>query len=272
MSSPPSSPVDQLLTLGICKDSIGVESWLNYPTGFNLTLDHVPDLIRIALMRGDEWSDWETNPAFWAPVHAWRALGQLQAEAAIVPLFDLFLLALETNDDWIFEEMPEVYGLIGPMAIPALSNHLLNSQDKDGIQSLCTSCLEAIALRFPDAQDACVAALTLGLEAFEQNHPSANGSIIAALIELKAIAAAPLMERAFAAHAVDTFWVGDWEDVQVLLGLKSPDELPQRGNLAPWSDILPQKSPERAFSKRTTQQRAKNKMAKQSRKKNRKKR
>ena len=74
-------PVDKLLTFGECSPS---PEWPDY-LALGLGSEHVPDLIRMAI-------DEELNQAasdsleVWAPVHAWRALGQLHAEAAIEPL------------------------------------------------------------------------------------------------------------------------------------------------------------------------------------------
>src|SRR5579864_7878643 len=48
-------------------------------------------------------------------VHAWRALGQLRAVEAVEPLLELFD-RLE-DDDWVHEELPAVFGLIGPARI-----------------------------------------------------------------------------------------------------------------------------------------------------------
>ncbi len=46
-----------------------------------------------------------------------------------------------------------------------------------------------------------------------------NGFIIADLAELGATEAAPLMEEAFAVERVDLSVGGDWEDIQIELGL-----------------------------------------------------
>jgi hypothetical protein len=48
-----------------------------------------------------------------------------------------------------------------------------------------------------------------------------NSYLISSLINLRAVEAAPLMEEAFAANHVDISIVGDWEDVQIELGLLS---------------------------------------------------
>src|SRR6266571_2288106 len=93
------SPVDKLLTLGKA-EPVDSEKWPNY---LELGLD--PE-------EGEE-----EEPEFWAPVHAIRALGQLHAEAAAEPLVNM-LSELE-HDNWIQEELPQIYVLIGPAAIPA---------------------------------------------------------------------------------------------------------------------------------------------------------
>src|SRR5215218_8440609 len=109
------APVNTLLTLGTCKR----DEWPDYLThGFGP--EHIPDLIRMAF--GPELNQAETeSSAVWAPVHAWRTLGQLRAEAAIEPLLTLLSRIDEGQDDWIGEELPEVYEKIGPAAIPALT-------------------------------------------------------------------------------------------------------------------------------------------------------
>src|SRR5947209_10881753 len=96
-------PVNQLLTYGIVEDTLPYDKWPNYlELGFGP--EHIPELIRMATannLRSDEAPDLE----FWAPVHAWRTLGQLHAEAAIEPLLRLF--EDHIGDDWVTEELPE---------------------------------------------------------------------------------------------------------------------------------------------------------------------
>src|SRR5438132_4238107 len=104
-------PVDQLLTYGEAKPG----KWPDYlPLG--LTREHIPGLIRMATDPELNGADSESLEV-WAPVHAWRALGQLQAEEAIEPLLPMFH-GMEENE-WVQDELPEVYGMIGPNAIPA---------------------------------------------------------------------------------------------------------------------------------------------------------
>ena len=107
-----------------------------------------------------------------------------------------------------------------------------------------------------------------------------NAFLVEALVELGAKEAAPLIERAFAEGYVDPMVMGDWEDVQVELGLKSAEEVAPK-QVSKWRDSLLPSSPQApetftpassqmAHKQKAMQKKAKSKMAKLSRKKNRK--
>ena len=61
-----------------------------------------------------------------------------------------------------------------------------------------------------------------------KNGPDLNGFLISHLIDLHAVEAAPLMKQAFDADSVELFVLGDWEDAQIELGLKTAREKPPR--------------------------------------------
>src|SRR5438093_123369 len=77
MSNDYKDPVARLLTLG---DARPVKTWPNY-LELGLSREHVPELIRMATDDELNWADSESLEV-WAPIHAWRALGQLRAEEA----------------------------------------------------------------------------------------------------------------------------------------------------------------------------------------------
>lgn len=77
-SYPP--PVDKLLTYGDCRN---FRDWPDY-LALGFTHEHVDDLIRMGTSEELNWAD-SDSPEVWAPIHAWRVLGQLKAEAAITP-------------------------------------------------------------------------------------------------------------------------------------------------------------------------------------------
>ncbi|HEX6553512.1 MAG TPA: hypothetical protein VF026_12175, partial [Ktedonobacteraceae bacterium] len=143
-----------------------------------------------------------------------------------------------------------------------------------------SSGVQSIAERWPEARSESIAVLSKQLEQFAENDPEFNAFLILDLVHLGAKEAAPLMEQAFAADRVENFVMGDWDDVQVRLGLKSAEEVEQKRSerraeitprLTPSEVTATQVSSEpRRRSAASQRKKAKNKMAKQSRKKNRK--
>ena len=177
------------------------------------------------------------------------------------------------------EELPAVLGMIGPAALPALTAYIADSSYDEDARISAISSVEKIGTRWPEARPVCVALLMKQLELFTENEPEVNGFLILALVELQATEAAPLMEQAFAAERVDPIVIGEWEDVQVELGLKATEEVEQsRSKRFPQTplpstarEMPPPQVPSRERHQRETARRkAKRKLAKQSRKKNRK--
>jgi hypothetical protein len=211
-------PVRKLLTYGIISDY--GRPWADYRS-LGLGPEHVPDLLRMA-------ADEELNGApeeslrVWAPIHAWRALGQLRDETAIAPLLDLLEVAAEEWNEWAQEELPIVLGMIGPAAIPALAAFLADEQKDTYTREDAAQGLKEIAQRHPESREACVSAISGPLERAEQNSPAFNGFLVADLLDLKAVECLDVMERAFDTGNVDETIAGDWPIVQHELGYGPP--------------------------------------------------
>jgi hypothetical protein len=206
-------PVDKLLTQGDCRETI--RKWPDYRQ-LGLTEEHIPELIRMATDKALLFID-SDGEEVWAPIHAWRALGQLKAEVAIEPLLRLFH---ELEDwDWVSEDMPRIFKMIGPVAIPALSEYL--ADESHGLYPRITAmnCLEEIGNTHREVRTACIAPLVRELEKFERNDPTLNGFLISSLVDMQESNAMPLMERAFKADCVDDSIMGDMGDVRVAFGL-----------------------------------------------------
>ncbi|MCX7596939.1 MAG: DUF1186 domain-containing protein [Fischerella sp.] len=159
----------------------------------------------------------------WAPIHAWRALGQLQAEAAIEPLMHLFH-QLE-DSDWVNEEMPKVYGMIGAVAIPKLQTYLADESHGVFPRITAINSLEEICKQHPDTRQKCIDVLTQQLKFFDQNPEEVNGFIVASLLELQAVESAAVIKSAFVAQSVPEDIAGTWDDLCKSLGV-TPDRIP----------------------------------------------
>ena len=215
-------PVANLLQYGDGKSSS--RKWPNYRRELGIEESHIPELIRMA-------TDDKLNQAssdsleVWAPTHAWRALGQLGAKAAVEPLLDLLD---NPDDDWSHSEIPIVMKLIGPSAIPAIQSYLADSSRDLYGRLTAASCLEKLGKRYPKEKEYCIDILAQQLANFKENDPSLNGFLISGLCHLNATNKASDIRRAFAAKRVDYSIIGDWDEVQVQLGLKTRNEVPIR--------------------------------------------
>ena len=216
-------PVDKLLTLGDARDSMS--HWPDY-LAYGLGPEHIPDLIRMAT---DEelYVAGSDSLEVWAPVHAWRALGQFRAEAAAEPLTGLLHRIDDNQDDHVGEELPEVYGMIGPAAIPALATYLADAAHPLYARVAAAHSFGEIGANHPGSRADCVAALTAQLERCAETDPTLNAFLVSYLMDLKAIESAPVMERAFAAGQVELPVAGDWEDVQIEMGLRQTRTTPK---------------------------------------------
>lgn len=208
-------PVSQLLKLG---DVRGKREWLDY-SSLGLTTDHIPDLIRIALDEDLLWADSDTDDV-WVTLHAWRALGQLRAAEAVEPLLTLFDFLDDDIDDWISADLPRALGLIGPDAIPPLRDFLADPEHGQWACVAASNSLVKIAERYPATRAEVVDIISGKLEHFAEQGRQLNACLVANLaMDLHAVETAPIIEQAFAADAVDLSFVGDWEAVQIELGL-----------------------------------------------------
>lgn len=277
------APVAQLFSLGET-GTFEVEDWPNYLER-GLSVEHIPDLIHMATREelNTIGAVVDARPEVLAPMHAWRALGQLHAEAAIDPLLSLFEFeSEERGNETVIEELPEVYGLIGPGALPALATFLTDRSHSEVARSIAADCIVRIAQISPEKRPAAIEILSKQLAAFRQTGAEFNASLIDALVRLEAKEAAPLMEAAINADAADGFLTSGWDLIQVRLGLLSSEEAERRwpasveSSLPPLPSFNPVATPSDTYWRQTPRSpaekkaRHKKKMSQQARKKNRK--
>ena len=224
------SPVAKLLSYGKCDIKRTNEPWPDYlELGF--TEEHIPDLIRMAIDSDLNHANQATLDV-WAPLHAWRTLGQLRAEEAVEPLVRLF--GKLKNDDWLSIELPKVFSMIGSASLPALEKFLSD----DGVDALdrisIPRCLERIAKDNPVCREECVSVLNRQLEKYEANAPILNGFLISGLADFNAIESIDIIRTAYSKECVDISVLGDLEDAEIWMGIrKSRSTPPPRHSIFP---------------------------------------
>lgn len=222
-TTPYAFPLNKLLTLGDARPTM--RHWPDYRQ-YGLVPEHIPDLIRMVTDEELYLAD-SDSAEVWAPIHAWRALGQFRAESAVEALLSLLHWIDDNDDDMINEEIPDALGMIGPAALSAVAAYLADVSHGLWARVAAASSLKEIGRRHPDARSECVAVLTRQLEHFAGQDESLNAFLVGPLLDLKAVESAPVMKRAFAADRVAIGVHGDWEDVQIHMGLLQKRSTPK---------------------------------------------
>ena len=272
-------PVRQLIDIGYPE-----RNWPDYPAKFGFTRAHIPDLIRLAedtdLRFGevtleeedylnqqddDELTRWS------AQIHAWRALAQLKAEEAIPNLVGLLYQADEYDDDWAADDLVKVFVQIGPACIPALAAYLQDTGNDSYPRNIAIEAVSDIVEAFPETRAEGIAAIIPALKNHKQNDEGTNGFLIYALAEFKATEHIDLIKEVFDTDNVDLMIMGDFEDVQIKMGLLKARTTPRAFSITTEREM---KQALAKFNKQITaikkKEKKKHKQEKKSRKKNRK--
>jgi hypothetical protein len=206
-------PLDELLTMG--RASTAVETF-EYVELLGLTDAHVPELIRMATDPALNECGSDTDEV-WAPLHAWRALAELRAETAVEPL--LHLLHRYPHDDWVASDLPRALARIGTAAYEPLLRYLDDPERDVRARLHAGTALVGLAQAHPELRAGAVEKLAACLADPRSTDPLDNGMWVALLLDLDGVEALPVLERAFAEDRVGIWVAGDWEDVQVELGV-----------------------------------------------------
>lgn len=206
-------PVSQLISLGDARKKEEIDY-----LAMGLGPDHVPDLCRMLLDEELWWAGSESVEV-WSAVHAWRALAQIGSPDAIPTLVTLMGRIDAYEDDWTAEELPDVFAAIGPVALPALTRFLAGQKQGKWARITCISCMETMVKAHPETQAECTGIIMRQLGQYDRQPPTLNAFLISPLLDWQATEAAPVIEAAFKADRIDASVCGDWEDVQIALGL-----------------------------------------------------
>jgi len=179
---------------------------VDYVARLGLTGRDVPELIEIARQwtREPAWPADRDDMSPYAPIHAWRALAQLRAPAAVEPLLEMLDALDARGDDWYPQEFPKVFAFAGPPALDALTRYLADNTHGD-FPRACAACgIKLLAARHPATRDRGAAALIETLSHYRGNGPALNAFLIRYLREMDAAdQAGGLIELAIATGRAD---------------------------------------------------------------------
>lgn len=223
--------VAPLLTLG----EPNGKPWPNYIEQYGLGHDDVPALID--LLTDESFNEFDHDQIeVWAPLHAWRCLGQLESRQAIMPLIQS--MRFLHDDDSALCEISKVFALIGPAAIDALEERWRQPAESEYIHVMVMDALAEIALAHAGSRTRVTDIFQAYMIKPNTAAKGLNGCLIGQLIELRATELIEDIRHLFSLECVDLFCVGDLEDVEIALGFRSERATP-RPNLFFGKTITP---------------------------------
>ncbi|MBK1832546.1 UPF0149 family protein [Roseibacillus ishigakijimensis] len=152
-------------------------------------------------------------------IHAWRALATQARRENLAEFITLLHATSAIDDDWYPNDFPHLLAPLGMDILPVLreligDDILVNSSLIDAITAL------------PSNEEERISATEQLLPLFQKESldRQTRSCLISAFIELKAKQMAGQIEEAFANNRVDVSLNGDWEEVQIALGLREKRE------------------------------------------------
>ena len=208
-----------LLQLGPVSHSHDWPDYLQY--GF--TEEDVPELLAIVTDERLNTMPAE-DEAVWAPLHAWRALGQLKNPQAVQPLINAFDGLHE--DDWAMGEIPRVMAMIGEPAIKPLVVYINESEHDEFARVMAMSALAEVAKQHPEYREQVVNIFRDYMKTPSMEDGSFNGLLVCELLDLDAVELIDDIRQLYNRGCVDISYAGDMEDVEFELGVHSERETP----------------------------------------------
>jgi hypothetical protein len=126
------------------------------------------------------------------------------------------------------EEFHDVFGLIGPPAVPAMAAYLADRGNSEYGRISAANGLCEVGKRHPEARQQIVEALERQLSRHEPEMYSLNGFLVGYLTDLRAVESAGVIERAYAAGVVDETTCGYWSEIRRELGASEFGLVPDR--------------------------------------------
>jgi len=173
---------------------------VDYVARLGLTAANVPELLAIARKWAEpmDWPDDKDYVAGYAPIHAWRGLAQLRATEAIGLLLEMMEPLDADGDDWYLEEFPHAFAWIGPVSMGPVRDYLADDKHAMFPRAAAGHALRELAGRHPETRDDVLKSLCDALSRFQDTDETLNAFIIGYLLEMEAVEAAELIERAHA--------------------------------------------------------------------------
>lgn len=205
--------IRELFTLGEVSHGEHWQDYLQY--GFNEA--DIPALLKI--MADDAFNTADSkSKEVWAPLHAWRTLGQLGLQRAVEPLLGLF--DQFAKDDWALGDLPKVMGMIGGSAIDDLVVYFNESHHGELARVMAAEGLAEMVKHQPAYRERVIQHYCDYMLSPDESAYTFNGLLVCLLLDLEARESIDDIRQFFNKDCVDIGCAGDLEEVEIELGFR----------------------------------------------------
>ena len=193
----------------------------------------------------------------------------MAAVEAVEPLIDL---RIDLDDDYLANEFSSVMASIGAPAIPALAAALGRDELDPIVRGAMAEAIGNVGEANPSVASGAATLIADRLERYAEHTAELNSLLVGALIDLRAVEHADVIRRAMTVGPIDEMFCGDWEDVQIELGLLGERITPRTrppGDDVGMSATPPNQPSMPSRERQNAKRKAKRKLAKASRRRNR---
>jgi len=232
-----SEPVKKLFEIGpgyINKEWLKVED-------YGLTNVHIPELLELAC--NADLQIFPTEPSIsWAPIHAWRALSQLDAVDCTYSLLNL-LEKFDDTYDIAYEEIPRVIAKFSQPDFKSLQKILADPSKDLWTRVAVTSTLRSFVAEDTRHNSDITELLESELIKYRENDVTLNSLIIGVLIDIKALGSLPLITKVHNDGYFDIQMSGDLEEIEISMGVREKRSTPKPKRWIGFSPIDEQELP-----------------------------
>lgn len=206
--------------------------WLDY-RAWGLGDEHAAALLTF-LDAAETLDPIEGDAVSGVPVHAWRALAQLGVPETLPCL--LRLIDRSDENDFFTEDLPSAVELVGVPAFDPLADRVRNRSLGIFARSVAARALVHLCRVFPADRSRTGEFIAQTLSDPRETDPVLLGLLVSDLIALDGVEWALHIKAALASGRVGAWHCGDWEDVQVDLGLLDRRRTPPQYYVLEWVD------------------------------------
>lgn len=196
---------------------------VDYIKQFNLSPDDLPIF---AVMVSSDKLHFANDDRYFVPLHSVCAIADLQVAGSETLIINELYRCHTYDDDYLSELAPFCLAKFGREAFDNFVN-ASNQLDDPFAKSIFQETFKIIAQTQPKNREPAIDVLVKSLQDFANHDKTYNSFLINSLVDLKANEHSPLIKQAFDADCVDLSVQGDYEEVEILFGIRQQRSTPR---------------------------------------------